>query len=287
MKIAVFSDTRLPTRADGGHGLGMSAHSIATGLAKRGHDVILYCGWGSVFDKVRMFRFESEMVNWYLNNQHEADVILDTSHNHILSKWQPGIPVLNRIADMECDYQPPNAVVNSAFMLQHYPKAELVNTGIVDRGYFSESHDGYLLFAGQQSGELGESVARKLAEDLDMSLRILRGVSGKKKWELLSNAAVLFYHSVSSAAPRLPVECGYCGVPTVCLPNDGTASIINPMTGVIAQDVQSIPQAIETAVSLDRRKIYNWYKKKHDYQQMIDDYESLLERIWKQHYVMS
>ena len=57
MKLAVFSDTRQPTKADGGHGLGMSAHSIASGLAARGHDVTLCAGYGSEFGNGRLQTF--------------------------------------------------------------------------------------------------------------------------------------------------------------------------------------------------------------------------------------
>ena len=54
VKLVVFSDTRQPTKADGGHGLGMSAHSIASGLAARGHDVTLCAGHGSEFGNGRL-----------------------------------------------------------------------------------------------------------------------------------------------------------------------------------------------------------------------------------------
>ena len=133
MKIAIFSDTRRPTRADGGHGLGMSAHSIATGLAERGHDVTLCAKNNSEFDNGRLLTFatESEMANWYLNGL-EVDVILDTGHHHQLSKFAPNAPVLNRIADMECQYRPPNVVVNSSYMLDGWPGAKLIHTGIPD-----------------------------------------------------------------------------------------------------------------------------------------------------------
>lgn len=293
MKIAVFSDTRLPTKADGGHGLGMSAHSIATGLAARGHDVTLCAGWGSEFDngRLQVFQNESEMANWYLNNT-PVDVVLDTSHFHMLSKFAPHAPVLNRVADLECQYQPPNVVVNSWFMIERYRTAYLVNTGIIDPGAFRYNHDGYLLYAGRQEQQLGYHLIHDLAKQLDMPLKIASGLAGDDKWELFAGAAVLVHPSQNRAAPRLPVEAGYCGVPTVCLAGDGTESIVTDgLTGYVAQNASELPEMVEYAMMLDRSAIYDWYKENHDYDDMIASYERLLMEIaewtWKPHSVMS
>lgn len=293
MKIAVFSDTRLPTKADGGHGLGMSAHSIASGLAARGHDVTLCAGLGSEFDngRLQMFQAESEMANWYLNNT-PVDVVLDTSHFHMLSKFAPHAPVLNRVADLECQYQPPNVVVNSWFMIERYRTAYLVNTGIIDPGAFRYSHDGYLLYAGRQEQQLGYHLIHDLAKQLNMPLKIASGLAGDEKWELFAGAAVLVHPSQNRAAPRLPVEAGYCGVPTVCLAGDGTESIVTDgLTGYVAQNASELPEMVEYAMMLDRSAIYDWYKENHDYDDMIASYERLLMEIaewtWKPHSVMS
>ena len=292
MKIAIFSDTRQPTKADGGHGLGMSAHSIANGLLVRGHDVTLCAAVGSEFDgRLQTFQHESEMANWYLNNT-PVDVVLDTSHYHMLSKFAPHAPVLNRIADLECQYQPPNIVVNSLFMTDRYPSASLVNTGIIDPGAFRYNHDGYLLFAGRQEQQLGWHLVNDLASQLDMPLRIASGLAGDDKWELFAGAAVLIHPSINRAAPRLPVEAGYCGVPTVCLAGDGSESVvIDGLTGYVAQGPSELPHAIEFAMMLDRSKVYDWYKENHSYDHMIDAYERLLLEItewtWKPHSVMS
>lgn len=277
MKIAIFSDTRFPTKADGGHGIGMSAHSIAIGLLARGHDVTLCALAGSEFNgRLQTFRHESEMANWYLNNT-PVDVVLDTSHFHMLSRFAPHAPVLNRVADMECQYQPPNAVVNSWYMVERYPQASLVNTGIIDPGAFRYNHDGYLLFAGRQEPQLGWHLVQDLARELDMPLRVANGLSGDAKWELFAGAAVLIHPSQHRAAPRLPVEAGYCGVPTVCLAGDGTEHVvIDGLTGYVAQDVTELPEAVEFAMMLDRSRVYDWFKINHDYDHMIDEYERLL-----------
>lgn len=292
MKIAIFSDTRQPTKADGGHGIGMSAHSIASGLLARGHDVTLCAAAGSEFDgRLETFQTESEMTNWYLNHT-PVDVVLDTGHFHQLSKFAPHAPVLNRIADMECQYQPPNAVVNSWYMIEQYPQASLVNTGIIDPGAFRYSHDGYLLFAGRQEQQLGYHLIHDLAKQLNMPLRVANGLSGDDKWELFAGAAVLIHPSQNRAAPRLPVEAGYCGVPTVCLSGGGTESIvIDGLTGYVAHNLSELPEMVEYAMMLDRSAIYDWYAANHSYDHMISEYERLLLEIvewtWKPHSVMS
>ena len=300
MKLAIFSDTRQPTKADGGHGLGMSAHSIASGLAARGHDVTLCAGHGSEFGngRLQMFSSESEIANWYLNNVYlNREVgsypVLDTSHFHQLSKFAPHAPVVNRVADLECTYQPPNVVVNRWYMVERYPNASLVNTGIIDPGAFRYNHDGYLLFAGRQEPQLGWHLVQDLAKQSDMPLRVASGLSGDDKWHLFAGAAVLIHPSQNRAAPRLPVEAGYCGVPTVCLSGDGAEHVVmDGLTGYVAQNALELAQMVNLAMSLDRSKIYDWMKTNHDYDVMINAYERLLLEVadkpllggkWKQH----
>jgi hypothetical protein len=283
LKIAVFSDTRLPTVADGGHGLGMSAHSIATGLAELGHDVILCAAKESEFDagEVLTFNTETEMALWYLRGR-EVDVVLDTSHHHKLSQLDKNAPVLNRICDRECPYNPPNAVVNSAYMQHLYPGSKLIETGIQDPDMFRDSHDGYLLYASRFDRELGYQLAMQVAERTGHPLRIASRLNGSAKWELFAGAMALLHPSSNRAAPRLPIEVGFCGVPTICLDRDGTAHMVQDgVTGLVCTNVDEMVTAVSELGDIDRLDVYNFMANNHDYDDMIADYEQVLVQIYQ------
>lgn len=281
MRIAVFSDTRLPTKADGGHGLGMSAHSIATGLAEIGHDVILCAVKDSEFEAGELLTFNNEtaMALWFLREQ-SVDVVLDTSHHHKLSQLQANAPVLNRICDRECGYNPPNTVVNSEYMQSIYPGAKIIETGIKDPGYFRDDHDGYLLFASRFDRELGYEMALEVAKQSGHELKIASRLSGDAKWELFANAKALLHPSVNRAAPRLPIELGFCGVPTICLDKDGTAHMVsNGVTGFVCADVAEMVTAVSELDDIYRDDVHDFMIDNHSHDQMIADYEMALRAV--------
>ena len=278
MRIAVFSDTRLPTLSDGGHGLGMSAHSIATGLAEIGHDVILCAAKNSEFEAGELLTFSNEtaMALWYIREQ-SVDVVLDTSHHHKLSQLQPHAPVLNRICDRECGYNPPNAVVNSEYMQSIYTGAKIIETGIKDPGCFQDYDEGYLLFASRFDRELGYEMALEVAKQSGHELKVANRLSGEAKWELFANATALLHPSVNRAAPRLPIEVGFCGVPTICLDTDGTAHMVwDKCTGFICADVAEMVTAVSNLDLVYRSDVFEFMNNVHGYDQMIADYEMAL-----------
>lgn len=283
MNLAILSDTRLPTLPDGGHGLGRSAHDIASGLAARGHTVTLFAAYGSQFNSGHLCEYKDEVICANDLNRQGAvfDAILDTSHSHHLSKLRRGWPVVNRIGDRECAWQPPNAVVNSTYMQRKHPNGRLVHTGInVEAIPFFPEHQGYLAFMSAHFAHKGWPEVQSIARKADMPLRIIENLTGAEKWEALGGAVALLHPSTLDAAPRSPLEAAACGVPTLCLSGDGCSQhVVNGRTGFVADDVSWLPALCTNAWILDRTLVREWVTETHGYEQMIDGYESLLTAV--------
>src|SRR5262245_17691975 len=130
MNIAVLSDCRVPTRATGGHGLGRLAWDIAAGLAKYGHGILFCAGEESERpDGAVLYEHTDELARaqgWEKSSLRAfTDVYIDLSHNHDLSRIAPDLPVINWVVDLECRYEPPNAVVGNAWQRKAFPDARI------------------------------------------------------------------------------------------------------------------------------------------------------------------
>lgn len=281
MKIAVISDARRPTLPDGPHGLGRSAYDIATGLLQRGYDVILFAGQGSEFCRPLVTGVsERDLVRKALAG--DFDAILDTSHQHHTSRIDGMFPVVNRICDLECRWQPPNVVVNSPFMQGAFG-GRLVNTGIdVDSIPFYEEDAGYLAYMSAKFAHKGWHAARDIARESGRPLRVIEGLTGREKWNALGNAYALLHPSTIDAAPRLPLEAAACGVPTLCLGQDGTQHhVAHGVSGYVCADVAHIAETLNACrvSEIDRRQTRCWVSETHNLAQMIDGYEAVLSAV--------
>lgn len=284
LRIAVLSDARMPTRADGTHGLGRSAYDIAAALVDLGHDVTLYAGADSVFPfgDVHCGEDEIAIANALARAGVDAyDAFLDTGHYHQLSKLRPHWPIVNRMADMECYYQPPNAAVNSAFMLKVYPKAKRVNTGVdVDSIPFFPDQGDYLLFMGGDDPQKGKHIARMIANHIHMPFRDVFNLEGDDKWEAMGRAYALLYPSERRAAPRLPLEAAATGTPTLCLNKDGTTShVYDGVTGFVCSDFAQMAERVNDIATLDRGKVRAMIAENHSLEQMAQAYAGLLQAV--------
>lgn len=284
MKIAVVSDTRLPTLPDGPHGLGRSAHDIASGLACRGHDVTLFAGQGSSFASGRLAVGDSELSvaqGIASGDRGLFDCILDTSHAHHLSKMLPGSPIVNRVGDRECKHHPPNAVVNSRYMQGLFPKAAHVPTGVkteeIPLFHYQETED-YLAFMSSKFAHKGFDKAIRVAERAMKPLRTAQDLTGEEKWSCMGRALGLLHPSSIDAAPRLPLEAAATGTPTLCLDGDGAREHVeHGVTGFVCADEDEMVCQVSELDRLDRWAIRKWVEDTHGFEQMADGYEALLE----------
>jgi glycosyltransferase involved in cell wall biosynthesis len=284
LKIAVIGETRLPVLPFGPGGLGRATHEIATELLHLGHDVTLIALAASQFDG-RIVR-EGESIDG-------CDVILDYSHDHNLSKYNPTAPVLNLIGDRECQWQPPNAIVESHYMQSHYPAARIVPAGIdVDSIPFCDTAGDYLIYMGLDVWHKQPHIAREAAKLVGKRLVQIGpgGFSGlpdylgilpePEKWEWLGSALGLLAPYTIDASPRSPLEAAACGTPTLCLNGDGTRDhVVDGLTGFVCANSMDMAERVKDLGKLKRENIRIWVKQNHDISVTIKETERMLQAV--------
>ena len=283
MKLILISDTRRPTRADGRHGLGKSMHDLATGLRARGHEVTLLAHVDSEWDDLIPCSDEMDLANKAIGLP--ADAWLDGSHDHILSSFDPNLPVLNRIGDLECPYKPPNSVVATWDMQRRWTSARVIRTGInaaeIPFCPVPALHPYAAFMAPLDHENKGSDVVRDLHAALpDLDIRCEDDLVGESKWDFLGEARVLLHPSRYDAAPRLPLEAAACGTPTLCLNRSGTPEHVkNGLSGMVCLNIQEMVEALHDFIpTVDRAAIRAWVEKKFSLKIMIEAYDvSLLQ----------
>lgn len=278
MKIAVYGETRFPVLPDGPGGLGRATHEIATRLLSLGHAVTLYAPAGSKFSG----RLQPH-DGWL--DPDDYDVLFDYSHKHKLSQLFPDVPVLNMIGDKECPWQPPNRVVESAYMQRHYPGAVIVPAGInVSEIPFDGAGGDYLLFMARLCKGKHPEIAEEVAERAGVELKVIGEpayvVSEAEKWRLLGGALGHLAPYTDDASPRAPLEAAACGTPTLCLTGDGTMEhVADGLTGWACQDAAEMAGRVKDLRGLSRENCRIWAKQKHDVETTILEIERLLAAV--------
>jgi glycosyltransferase involved in cell wall biosynthesis len=294
MKIAIISDTRRPSGPDGNHGLGVSAHTLATGLAAKGHDITLFAGMGSKFEDGKLICRQRE-EDYNLDDHNRFDAYLDTTHKHRLSQRHIQWPVLNRVCDLECAWQVLNPVVESEFMLTRQPHAVVVSKGIdVDAIPFTAKSRDYVLYMAQLIGWKGIDAAMQISQTDDIELHFAGSnhynienipnyhgiVKGNEKWKLLGRASGLIHPAKGDASPRTPLEAAACGTPTICFSGCGAQEHVRDgLSGYVVEDLDEMIEAIQYLKRLDRAAIREWVADNFALRPYINNYETLLEAV--------
>lgn len=295
LRVAVLSDCRVPTTGDGAHGLGTSAYEIAAGLAlERGHHVTLFAGEGSEFPHGDLRVHQDEMaraVQMAVGTDCPFDVVIDCSHAHDLSRMRPDWAIINRVGDIECKWNPPNAIVATEWMRNRYPAARMVRTGI-DLDKVPERNGTkrgeHLLFMARMVGHKGVETAERVARaagvpivwagandgEYDLAGEFLGELRGDAKWKALQSAKALILPTRKDAAPRTVLEAAAAGVPSLVMAYDGAAEHVkNAVTGFVCRDAEEMQAAIKLVDGLDSGLMREWVRLEHDYSRMIEQYE--------------
>jgi glycosyltransferase involved in cell wall biosynthesis len=169
---------------------------------------------------------------------------------------------------------------------------------------FSARSGDYLLFLGRMEPEKGPVEAVLAARTLGMPL-VLAGppsdhfteeveplvdgvevtfvgaVGRERRNQLLAGAAALVFPSHwQEPFGLVMVEAMACGTPVAAISAGAVPEIVDPgVTGFLANEVESLPDAIRTCLSLDRRRIRVQVERRFHYRRMVDDYEKLYARI--------
>ncbi len=296
LRIGVLSDTRVPTRAVGGHGLGRVAHDIAHGLMLWGYDATLYCGPGSQA-KVPMNIVEDETKRASKLDEAQADVWIDLSHKHDLSRLHPDWKVLNYMLDSECEYQPPNAAVATKHDQKQYGGV-IIPMGVnVQEIPFVEKNGGkeYLALAAKSIGHKGVDAALEIhkkqqipvecvGERLDKAFELPNHVEqkvGEDFYQWLGHARGLIQAGrVGIGGGRVQLEAAATGCPTLCF-DGGSAMehVEHCVSGFVCRDVLEMIEAVQYLQYLDRRKVREWVCAEHGSINMLHQVRVGIERL--------
>jgi glycosyltransferase involved in cell wall biosynthesis len=297
VKIAVLSDTRLPTaRTYAGHGLGKVMIALAEGLRDCGHSVTLYAHPDSVFDGQLVTRTDEREFADMVFSQYDA--IIDGGHFHLLAQKQPQLPVINLSHDRE---NPPgrNAVFPSKAHRDWHGYNErngrVIYNGVdvpakIDatpgKPYFA-----YLSMMHQPKAPLMAFEAARLA-----GVRlVLAGptppapppgceyvgpLMGDDKLKFLAGATALLFPAATEAGPLTPLEAQSVGCPVI-VSAYGAASenMADGVTGYVVRDTLEMADAISKIDAIQRADCVKWVRDNRSTEQMIDAYDKLLAGV--------
>lgn len=289
MRIAVLSDTRLPTSAAyPGHGLGKSALAIAEGLAQRGHQVTLFAGPGSESAVVPVTTGGQEVELARAAFLWAPDVAIDCGHEHCYQRLNPGYPVLNRSADRE-GKPGRNAIYASRAhaLVMGDPDGQVIYTGVdVDEASATDQARDYLLWLGPVDiPHKGVHTAIQVARMAGMAL-IIAGTGtlrhegfigplyGETKKRLMRGARAVLVTGEIEAGPRVAIEAAACGTPVVGLARGGTPEYIGQgESGYACTTVEAMVARLRDELP-DAERCRGWVQENRSLAQMINGYEA-------------
>jgi glycosyltransferase involved in cell wall biosynthesis len=293
MKIAVLSDTRLPTSADfPGHGLGKQVLAAANGLASKGHDVTLFAGAGSTFEHGALVIEADEKA--FIPFLPTFDAVLDSTHQHLAQQKWPQLAIVNWSHDREGrpgrnavfpsdahrnwhGYKPDNArVIYNAIELPPLPDA---------------TPDGYYAYLSMMHAPKGPLMAREAARLAGVKL-VMAGptppailpdveyigpIFGDDKLEFLARATALLFCSGIEAGPITPLEAQAVNCPVIGLDYGATKENILPnKTGLIVNDTLGMVEAIGKVAALRRQDCREWLEECRPLNAMVNQLEAAL-----------
>jgi glycosyltransferase involved in cell wall biosynthesis len=291
MKLAILSDTRLPTLPVGGHGLGRMAYDLARALHDAGHEVTLHAGIGSQAPEgVAIIQDSEETERAYILKEQylsDYDVIVDLSHNHTLSQIAPDAQVLNWLADTECPYEPPNIIVGNKWQAQQVKSSRTAPLGIPVETYpFVAKPDDYVLYAAKLHPLKGFDIAVDVAREANVRLVMigenligaalppdvvyLGPVADNRAFQsYLCHAKALLAPSRLDAGGRVILEAAACGVPTLCFDETGCAGhVAHGVSGFVCRDALEMVEALGDVALVDRAGARAWVEQEHSLEAM-------------------
>lgn len=293
MKLAVLSDTRVPTLPTGGHGLGRHAHLLATYLATRGHEVTLFAGPESDFAAGQLTVDADEVTRVI---PAEFDGYIDLSHAHQLSRDYPERRAINLMVDAECPYSPPHAAYFTRWEAEQFG-GHYVPQGIdIDAIPFIEqpSNPHYLAYAAKLHPLKRPEQARAVGIKANIPVRFAgepMGINMPNSIGVLENDA--YYQHLGQALGVYQGSCQNRGIGTLTLDAAATgspllcfddykpvaASIEHCVTGFVCVDIDDMADAVADLALLDRATIRAWAGDTHRLEHEHDALMTIFEQM--------
>lgn len=305
MKLAILSDTRLPTAKHfPGHGLGQIMLAIADGLRLRGHDVTLFAGIGSQFGgQIVTRQDEKDFLNLDFSS---FDAALDGGHFHQLSKLHPDGPIINLSHDREA-HPGRNAVFPTQAHRDFHGCTEqtgkVVHNGVeiphpdglvTDKPL--QNGDGYFAYLSTFYPPKGATMAMDAARQAGVKLYMagptppapppgsnyLGPLWGTDKLDFLAGAKALLFGSSIEAGPVTPLEAQSVGCPVIVSWYGGShENMQDGLTGYCCRDTVGMVEAINSIDKIDRAACIKWVNENRSASRMVDAYEKLLGDVAK------
>jgi len=271
MRIAVLSDTVMPTPTPGGHGLGRAVFNFSRCLIERGHTVTLYAGEGSYLPGGRVdvhrdtgANGEHQLARRILRKTEHYDAFIDAGHSHVLAQTAgDALPGLAYFEDTASRPAPCPAYVSGVCRDSYSGGGPVVPNGIVE--------DEFPLYTGERAGLIwmamnhvrkGLSAAKWVAEQVGISLAIYgQGtengpISGEDKVRALQRAAVLLFPSTNDAGPQTPLEAMACGTPCIAYYGTGAQEYVEEgVGGFVVRNKEEMAARVPDAQSLDPARV--------------------------------
>lgn len=292
MKIALLSDTRLPTSLNyGGHGLGRAVARLATGLVARGHDVTVFAGYGSEVPGCTVIEHSNEDQRAYMlaAQENTFDVWIDGSHRFQLAYLREDWPMVCKPVDKE-GQAPRNRVYNNAANPAYLGQGAgmVINEGIdIDTIPFGANHrSSHALFAGllsagwkrpDQAVEVAKRAEREIwlmgdGGPLDLPAdKQIPAKCGQDFYNELSSASVL----IMPIGGTVTLEAAACGTPSISL-WQGDSWIEDGVSGFVCEDVRTAAERLDDATHLDPIKMREWVASERSVAKMAEQWEAVL-----------
>jgi glycosyltransferase involved in cell wall biosynthesis len=300
VKIAVLSDTRLPTRWDyPGHGLGKTVLTVAEGLALLAtglrHQVTLFAGPGSQFDGGVIIADDERDYLGLLEGS-SFDVVLDSTHRHDLQKHLQ-MPVVNWSQDREAP--PGKCAVFSSKAHRDWHKSttgRVIYNGVKlpDLPEIGDVEDYFLyvsMFHAPKGPVMAWNAARLAGVRLLMAgpshpappagVEYVGPVSGSVKMLLMAKAKALIFPASTEAGPVTPLEAQAVGTPVICVGYGAAPE--NVHSGWTASDTLEMARCIRQVVEMDdtayrflRCMTKTWVKNERSVAGMVGRFEGAL-----------
>lgn len=293
MKIAVLSDTRLPTAESyAGHGLGKQVLAAANGLAAKGHSVTLFAGAGSQFAHGPLVIEADEKA--FATFLHGFDAVLDSTHSHEAQTHLPKTAIVNWSHDREgrpgrCAVFPSEA--HRTWHGYAPTQARVIYNAIALPEAPTASPDGYYAYLSMMHAPKGPLMAREVARLAGVKL-VMAGptppavppgveyvgpMTGQDKFDFLARATALLFCSGIEAGPITPLEAQAVNCPVIGLAYGATQENVLPgKTGLIAQDTLSMVEAVGKVTTLRRADCREWLEECRPLEGMINQLEAAL-----------
>ncbi len=288
MKIAVLSDTRLPTAlAYPGHGLGKAMLMLAEGLAGRGHDVTLYGAPGSEWDGPLVIG--AEETDW-VNALAGYDAVLDGGHYHLAARLHPELPIVNLSNDREAGPGARAVHPSHAHRLFHGGSGRVIYYGLdVEAWPLVEEKEGYVAFLAAMYEHKGPHTALQACRQAGYELRMagpgqppsgahyLGALEHKEKVRFLAQARALIVPATIESAGLTCLEAAACGTPVVALRCGGLPEYVaDGLTGWLADDMPGLVQGLRRAGEIKPIAAREWVRTVRSRAAMLDAMEAAL-----------